>query len=59
MEFEDFLGWKHLEKLLLVLASDRFAFAGHFFKLREELAGLGVGEVVNSSFAAYCFKAFG
>lgn len=58
MEFEDFLGWKHLEKLLLVLAADCFALAGHFFELREELAGLGVGEVVNSPFVAYRFKAF-
>ncbi len=58
MEFEDLLGWKHLEKLLLVLAADRFSLAGHFFELREELAGLGIGEVVNSAFTAYRFKAF-
>jgi hypothetical protein len=47
MELKDCLGRKHLQEFLLVLAADRFALAGHFFEISEELAGLGVG--VNDS----------
>jgi hypothetical protein len=58
MELKDFLGRKHLQEFLLVLPADRFALAGHFFEISEELAGLGVGEVVNSAFTAHRFKTF-